>query len=172
MLWQGAMLSALVAMASSACMFDDDAANSASGAIPAGVHCEWADVAHVSDGDTIRVVFEGHSESLPVRYIGIDTPELADPEDGEQPFAPEAAARNKELVDGERVCLETDVSETDRFGRLLRYAWLEDGTLVNQVLVREGLATTLTIPPDVARADDLLAAQRAARAESRGIWKE
>ena len=125
---------------------------------------------HVSDGDTVRVDFESALENQAVRYIGMDTPELADPEDGEQPFARDAAERNLELAGGERVCLEKDVSETDRFGRLLRYVWLEDGTLVNEALLLDGLAVVLTIPPDVQYADRFPEAQRRARRDGTGVW--
>jgi len=73
-----------------------------------------------------------------VRYIGIDTPETFHPTRGEQPYGKEASARNKELVGGRTVYLEKDISETDRYGRLLRYVWLEDGTMVNGALVADG----------------------------------
>jgi micrococcal nuclease len=69
------------------------------------------------------------------------------------------------------VCLERDLSERDRYGRLLRYAWLEDGRMVNEVLVLEGFAVTDTVPPDVKYVDRFTAAQAAAREAERGIWK-
>lgn len=131
--------------------------------------CQWAAVRHVADGDTIRVDFEAGPPNQPVRYIGIDTPELAE---GGDRLAEAARLRNIELVTGKRICLERDVSDTDRFGRLLRNAWLEDGTFVNETLVHEGLAVLLTIPPDVKYADRLSNQQRDARGAGRGIWSE
>ena len=81
---------------------------------------EIATVASVTDGDTIRVVLDG--QNVPVRYIGIDTPEI---HSGFEWMGPEAAAANERLVAGQQVVLEKDVSETDRYGRLLRYVWLD-----------------------------------------------
>lgn len=138
--------------------------------IPAEVRCEWARVRRVTDGDTIRVDFETGAENVAVRYIGMDTPETLHPTLGVQPFGPEASARNEELVGGRRICLEKDISEYDRYDRLLRYVWLEDGRLVNEVLVEEGLAVTDTFPPDVKYVERFLAAQRVAAEAGRGTW--
>ena len=139
--------------------------------IPRDVVCEWARVVYVTDGDTVRVAFDGRPGEEPVRYIGVDTPETLAPATPVQPFGPEATARNAQLVDGKRVCLERDLSERDRYGRLLRYAWLKDGRMVNEVLVLEGFAVTDTVPPDVKYVDRFTAAQAAAREAERGIWE-
>ena len=137
--------------------------------LPAGVVCDWATVVRVVDGDTIRVLLDGVEER--VRYIGIDTPELSHPTLGVEPFGPEASAFNEQLVGGRLLCLEGDVSDRDRFGRLLRYAWLEDGTMVNVRLLEAGLATVATFPPDVKYVESLLLpAQRAAAESARGLW--
>ena len=69
--------------------------------------------------------------------------------------------------------LEKDVSERDQYDRLLRDVWVErDGawTFVNLALVAEGYAQVSTYPPDVKYVDVLLAAQRAAREDERGLW--
>ena len=71
---------------------------------------------------------------------------------------------------GRTVSLEKDVSETDRFGRLLRYVWLDESTMVNALLVEEGYAQVVTYPPDVRHVDMFLELQREARAEGRGLW--
>ena len=71
------------------------------------------------DGDTI-IIEEGQK----VCYIGIDTPESVHPSKPVECFGKEASNKNKELVEGKRVRLETDVSDTDRYGRLLRYVWV------------------------------------------------
>ena len=76
------------------------------------------------------------------------------------------------LSHSRRLCLERDVSELDRFGRLLRYAWLPDGRLVNEVLVAEGLAVVDTFPPDVKYVDRFLAAQSSAREAGLGQWAD
>lgn len=115
-----------------------------------------ATLVRVIDGDTIAVRFDdGTTET--VRYIGIDTPETVAPGRPVQAFGPEASARNKELLVGGEVFLERDISERDRFGRLLRYVYTlnADGALlfVNAALVRAGLATVSTFPPDVKSAE-------------------
>jgi micrococcal nuclease len=140
--------------------------------VPPEVLCEWARVRSVTDGDTIRVDFEAGARNQPVRYIGIDTPETRHPTLGVQPFGLEASDANTALVAGKRVCLEKDISESDRYDRLLRYIWLEDGRMVNEVLVAEGFATTDTFPPDVKYVERFLAAQQSAAAEGLGIWAE
>jgi endonuclease YncB( thermonuclease family) len=126
-----------------------------------------AQVTRVVDGDTIHVAIDGVEYRL--RYIGIDTPEINDPEHGVEPFGPEATEANRELVEGKSVLLEKDVSETDKFGRLLRYVYVGD-LMVNEELLRQGLARVATFPPDVKYVDRFLAAQRAAQDAGRGIW--
>ncbi|HWH24214.1 MAG TPA: thermonuclease family protein [Candidatus Limnocylindria bacterium] len=132
---------------------------------------QQARVVRVVDGDTIRVEIDGREHRL--RYIGIDTPETVHPSRPVEWMGREATAANRQLVDGKSVVLESDVSETDRFGRLLRYVWLHEGDewlLVNLELVRLGFAQVYTYPPDV-RYDELLReAQREAREAGRGLW--
>lgn len=126
---------------------------------------EFVTVVSVVDGDTIKI--EGGEV---VRYIGINTPETVAPGKSVECFGKEASAKNKELVQGKVVELTRDVSQRDRYGRLLRYVWIGD-MMVNQVLVREGYAQVSTYPPDVANADMLLEAQRLAREEEKGLWR-
>jgi micrococcal nuclease len=135
---------------------------------------ERAVVIRVVDGDTI-VVDRGFGDER-VRYIGVDTPETVDPRQPVQWMGAEASQANKRLVEGREVVLELDISETDRFDRLLRYVWLEDGDsgggwlLVNLRLVDDGFAQVVTYPPDVRYTDLFLAAQRGAREAGRGLW--
>lgn len=139
-----------------------------SGMAPTGP-IQVATVASITDGDTIRVLLDG--QNVPVRYIGIDTPEI---HGKVEPGGPEAADANARLVAGREVVLEKDVSETDRYGRLLRHVWLHDAggwTLVSLELLRLGMAQVTTYPPDVKYVDDLfLPAQRAAREAGVGLW--
>jgi len=123
-----------------------------------------AKVVRVIDGDTVEI--EGGQR---VRYIGIDTPETKHPSKPVECYGQEAYDKNRELVEGKEVKLEKDVSETDKYGRLLRYIWLGD-TLVNEVLVREGYAQSSSYPPDVKYQERFVAAERAARGEGAGLW--
>jgi len=122
-------------------------------------------VTRVIDGDTIEI--EGGKK---VRYIGIDTPETVDPRKPVQCFGVEAFNKNKELVERKRIRLEKDISETDKYGRLLRYVYV-DGIFVNDYLVRQGYAYAYTYPPDVKYSEQFIQAQKEARENNRGLWK-
>jgi len=124
---------------------------------------EEALVTRVIDGDTI--VIEG---GYRVRYIGIDTPETYPQAEA---FGAEAWQANRELVEGERVRLEKDVSETDKYGRLLRYVYIDD-IMVNAELVRNGLAEARAYPPDIKHQDYLESLEEGAKNEGRGMWAE
>lgn len=130
-----------------------------------------ATVVRITDGDTIVVAYGG--QEYKVRYIGMDTPETVDPNSPVQWMGPQATAANAALVEGKAVVLEKDVSEVDRFGRLLRYVWLTDGTawtLVNLELVRQGVASASSYPPDVKNDDLYLVAEGEARQLALGLW--
>ncbi len=124
-------------------------------------------VTKVIDGDTIEVDING--ETKRVRYIGIDTPEIGNSGRSDECYANEATKRNQELVSGKLVQLEKDISETDKYGRLLRYVYVDD-VLVNLRLVEEGYADVLTYPPDVAKADIFNDAKRVAKESKVGLW--
>ena len=132
--------------------------------IPGAIDGNWqlAEVVYVVDGDTIEVRLGG--QNYRVRYIGMDTPER------DQPYFDEATEANRRLVNGQTVILVKDVSETDRYGRLLRYVFLQDGTFVNAELVRLGYASVATFPPDVRHQDLFLRLQQEAREAQRGLW--
>ncbi len=128
-------------------------------------------VTRVIDGDTIEI--EGGKK---VRYIGIDTPETVHPSKSVQCYGKEAAEKNKNFVEGKRVRLEKDISETDKYGRLLRYVYLPAGKtgvdeiFVNKVLVQEGYAFSSTYPPDLKYQDVFLTVEKEAREAGRGLW--
>lgn len=121
-------------------------------------------VVRVIDGDTIEL--EGGQR---VRYIGIDTPETVDPRNPVECFGREAASENRRLVEGKLVSLAKDVSETDRFGRLLRYVYIDE-VMVNETLVRNGFAYAVTYPPDVKYQEQLQKAEQEAKENNQGLW--
>lgn len=127
-----------------------------------------ARVVQVVDGDTIKAEIGGTVYTI--RYIGIDTPETVHPNEPVEWMGPEASEANKRLVEGQTVYLEKDVSETDRYGRLLRYIFLADGLFVNTELVRLGYAQVSTYPPDVRYQDLFLEMQQEAREAGHGLW--
>jgi len=124
---------------------------------------DTARVIDVIDGDTI-IIAGGYR----VRYIGIDTPEVH-PE--VEDYGIEAWQANRQLVEGKDVRLEKDVSETDKYGRLLRYVWV-DNTLVEAELVRQGLARAKAYPPDTKYQDYLEQLEVEARNAGRGMWAQ
>jgi micrococcal nuclease len=125
-------------------------------------------VLRVVDGDTIQVRLDG-GRTERVRYIGVDTPESVKPDTPVQCFAKRASHFNDSLVSGHPVTLRTDAEERDRYGRLLAYVYV-NGRFVNSELVARGYARTLTIPPNVAHADEFARLARRARRAGTGLW--
>lgn len=127
-------------------------------------------VASFTDGDTTRFMYNGNNE--PFRYLLIDTPETNHPRLGEQPFGKEASARTRELLGNADVIeVEFDVgAKQDHYQRNLAYIYA-DGRMVNEILVREGLAQVNYIePPNTRHLERLETAQALAQQEHIGIW--
>jgi micrococcal nuclease len=125
-------------------------------------------VTRIVYGDTIEVKIGARKYT--VRYIGVDTPETVKPNTPVQYYGKEASAYNKSLVNGKTVRLVKDVSETDKYARLLRYVYLQDGRMVNELLLQGGYAQVATYPPDVLHVDRFLELQRKAREAGVGLW--
>lgn len=126
-------------------------------------------VTRVIDGDTIEI--EG---KIKVRYIGINTPEIyhdtTGKKTGEQCFANESFLENKKLVEGKTITLVRDVSDKDRYGRLLRYVYIEN-LFVNDYLITNGFAKIMTIKPDVKYSLEFKQKEKEAKTNNLGIWK-
>ena len=122
------------------------------------------------DGDTLHVDIGGVDETI--RLIGIDTPETRGRNGLVECFGKEASAYLARLVPvGTRVRVVRDVEARDRYGRLLAYLYrAKDDLFVNVALARDGYADVLTYPPNVAHADEFVAAVRDARNGNRGLW--
>ena len=127
-------------------------------------------VQRVTDGDTFVATVKGRRERI--RIIGVDTPESVDPRRPDEPFGEEASNFAKHHLDGATVRLAGDAEPRDRYGRMLAYVWLKDGTFWNALLAAEGYAQQLTIPPNVTYADLFRRLVGEARRESRGLWAE
>ena len=133
----------------------------------------YAKVIRVIDGDTIEI-----ENGKKVRYIGINSPEKTN---GGECYSSESTGKNSELVLGKTVRLEKDISERDKYDRLLRYVYVDpppsdtssgQGVFVNEVMVSDGYATVATYPPDVKYKDTIINAERRAREEGKGLWGE
>ncbi len=121
-------------------------------------------VVRVLDGDTIET-----TDGIKVRLIGIDSPEIKNENNITECFAEEAKNRLESLVLGKEVSLVKDISETDDYGRLLRYVY-SDSTLVNSLMVQEGYAVSSTFPPDTKYTSLLRSAQKVAQKNNAGLW--
>lgn len=128
------------------------------------------DVVRVVDGDTIVVRIDG--EKVKVRLIGVDTPESVHSDESKNTEEGEEAAEWLEnLLDNTQVYLEYDVSKEDKYGRTLAYVYLNDGeTMVNRLLLKKGLARTMTVQPNSKYADEFSKLQTAAREAEIGFW--
>lgn len=126
-------------------------------------------VKRFSDGDTITVSMNGRDEK--VRMVGVDTPETHKPNAPVQCYGPAASAFTKNTIGKQKVRLVADAQSTDRdrYKRLLRYVYLEDGTFLNLKLIENGYGFYYPYFP-FTKSDEFAAAQEKARATHKGLW--
>ncbi len=125
-------------------------------------------VLNVIDGDT--VIIDDVRKSR-VRYLGIDTPEIAYQGSPGDPMSQEARDFNEKLVRSKTVKLEFDEEKYDVYGRILAYVYVDD-LLVNEELLKEGLATALIIEPNSMYSEIIFNALRQAKKNKKGMWGE
>lgn len=130
------------------------------------------EVLKVIDGDTIDVDIAG--DTTRVRLIGVDTPESVHPDENRNTEEGKAAADwLRELLDGEKVYLEYDAVQTDKYGRTLAYVYLSDRkTMINKLLLENGLAQVMTVQPNSKYSDEFYKLQTRARKAGAGFWAE
>lgn len=128
------------------------------------------DVVDTSDGDTI--IISKDCKPVTVRLIGIDTPETVDPRKPVQCFGKEASEYTKKNLKGKKVQIETDETQDtyDKYGRLLGYVILEDGTNFNERLVEEGYAHEYTYKTPYKYQKEFKETQAHAKESQRGLW--
>jgi len=123
------------------------------------------------DGDTFWID-DSTATGIKVRLIGMDTPESRNTRNKKKhPMGKEVADYVKQILTDQRVRLELDVQHRDRYGRILAYVFLEDGTHLNAHLLEKGYALLMTVPPNVKYADEFYALQVKAREAELGVWK-
>ncbi|KKP33244.1 MAG: hypothetical protein A2312_00360 [Candidatus Staskawiczbacteria bacterium RIFOXYB2_FULL_32_9] len=133
---------------------------------------ELYEVVKVVDGDTINVNINGKVETL--RLIGINTPETVDPRKAVICFGKEASDKAKQLLTNKKVRLEGDATqgERDKYQRLLRYVWLEDGTFFNKLMISEGYAFEYTYDTIYKYQAEFKQAEISARTSKKGLWAD
>ena len=142
-------------------------------ALAVGAHlynkASFYEVVEAYDGDTIAVRMHGKTEKI--RLIGVDTPETKDPRKPVQCFGPEASDYSVRTLTGKKVRLVADPLSTnrDRYDRLLRYVYLEDGSFYNQQLVHAGYAKAYTGFP-FSHSSTFAAEEQHAKATATGMW--
>lgn len=137
----------------------------------------------VTDGDTITVGIYGNNYKL--RFIGVDTLETNHPSKGVEFFGKEAPAFTETKLNNQKVWTERDVSETDKYDRLLRYVWLElpedpenptyeevSDKTINGILCRDGYAQSNTYTTDVKYSDWFAKMAAEARDKGVGLWND
>lgn len=136
---------------------------------PLAVQPGFYRVLEVHDGDTITVDMHGTPEK--VRMIGIDTPETHKPNTPVQCFGPQASSYAKQLLQNKTVRLEADPTNDnrDRYNRLLRYVYTEDGTLVEETLIASGYGFAYTSFP-FQKSATFVDLQNQAQQNNAGLW--
>lgn len=127
-----------------------------------------ASVTGIVDGTTIEIIADG--QVFTIGYLGIELPEAGPGDPLDAALAEEAAAFNRFLVGGKIVELERGAVDTDAFGRILRYVYV-DGEMVNLTMLTNGYAAVAGFPLDFARRTDFMIAEENARAGQRGAWR-
>lgn len=142
---------------------------------------EKAKVLSVHDGDTIRVKINGKKEK--VRFVGVNTPEVAKDGNPAEFMAEEAKNYTEEILKDKEIYLERDISDRDKYDRLLRYIWLEkplsnpelsdiENKTLNGILVKEGYAYANYYKPDIKYHNFLKDLEKSAQDNKLGIWSD
>ena len=122
-------------------------------------------VNRVIDGDTLLLTNDER-----VRLIGVDTPETKHPQKPVERFGQEAYLFTKRMVEGKEIRLEYDWQRKDRFGRLLAYVYLMDGTFLNAEIIKQGYGFAYTKYP-FKYLDEFRRYEKEARENKKGLWK-
>jgi len=126
---------------------------------------ETVTVSYVYDGDTVKL-----TDGRKIRFIGINTPEIAHDGGRSEPYAQSARKRLQQLLGEGRLRLRYGSERHDRYGRTLAHPYLEDGRSINTLLLQEGLATTLVVPPNTWNQGCYHTVEQQARQRGLGVW--
>ncbi len=145
--------------------------NSSSSPSDPSTEYQFVNIIRVIDGDTF-VIFNIYGSEEKIRFIGINAPESRNSgKKKKEEFGEESKKYLTDLLKGAKVRLEFDVQRIDRYGRTLAYVYLENGTFLNEYLVKMGYAQVATYPPNVKYKELFIEVQRYAREHKTGLWK-
>jgi endonuclease YncB( thermonuclease family) len=129
---------------------------------------ELSTIRYIHDGDTLNLV-----DGRKIRLIGINAPELARDNKPAEAYAAEATAALKSLFSKDKtIGLIYGKEKKDRYGRVLAHAMLADGQNVQSILLKQGLALVITIPPNTGFASCYLEIENQARCNKAGLWQD
>ncbi|MFA7049653.1 MAG: thermonuclease family protein [Patescibacteria group bacterium] len=131
---------------------------------------KYYQVVEVVDGDTIKIDLDGSIESI--RLIGMDTPETVDPRKPVQCFGEESSKKAKELLLNKKVRLEDDPTQYDKYGRLIKYVYLENGEMYNKKMIEDGYAHEYTYDIPYKYQSEFQEAEKYARENKLGLWSD
>ncbi|MCX6738644.1 MAG: thermonuclease family protein [Candidatus Parcubacteria bacterium] len=133
---------------------------------------EFYDVVRIVDGDTLVARIDGVEEKI--RLIGINTPETVDPRKMVECFGKEASDEAKRILTKKSVRIETDPSQDlyDKYGRMLAYIFLEDGTNFNQLMISNGYGYEYTYHLPYKYQKEFKQAEKYARENKKGLWAD
>lgn len=127
-------------------------------------------VTKIIDGDTFWID-DGSEKGVKVRLIGVDAPETRNTRNKEKSeYGIKAKEYITNLINDNSIRIEFDVDKYDRYGRILAYVYLKDGTFINATLIEHGYAMVMTVPPNVKYEQEFVELQKLAREENRGLW--
>ena len=128
-------------------------------------------VNRVIDGDTFEAKVKGKLERI--RLLLVDTPESVHPDENRNvEYGKIASKYTKSLIEGKNINLELDLQERDKYGRILAYVYLENGDMLNELLLKNGHARVMVIPPNIKYVTEFRELERQARDNNLGIWKD
>ncbi len=142
---------------------------------------EMAVVTRVIDGDTIEVKI--NEDKKTVRLIGVNTPETKHPKKGAEYYGKEASNFTNLQLNKKTIYLQKDVSDTDKYGRLLRFVWLSrpndiipteneiEKYMFNAILVKNGYANVSTYAPNISYKDNFIKLENIAKEKNLGLWQ-
>ena len=144
---------------------------------------EYGKVVYVVDGDTADILID--NEKHRVRFIGMDTPEYNSRRNISDYYGKEASKYSKQKLKDKYVYLEKDISDTDKYGRLLRYVWLDlpkdkdnptryeiENQMFNGILVKDGYARVKVYKPDIKYTSTLKEIEKDAKNNKTGLWND